>query len=64
MLASARNYEMFEEEVTVHLVHHSHDDVGWLETVDEYYYGDKNAWFPIEIRKILDSVISELVDHP
>ena len=27
------------EKLTVHIVPHTHDDVGWLKTVDQYYYG-------------------------
>ena len=30
------------EKMTVHLVHHTHDDVGWLKTVDEYFTGVNN----------------------
>ena len=29
------------EKLYVHLVPHTHDDVGWQKTVDEYYYGGK-----------------------
>lgn len=25
----------------MHLISHSHDDTGWLKTVDQYYYGSR-----------------------
>jgi hypothetical protein len=28
-----------EEKMTIHCAPHTHDDVGWLKTVDEYYSG-------------------------
>ena len=29
--------------LNVHLVPHSHDDVGWLKTVDQYFVGSNNS---------------------
>ncbi|KAM1267927.1 hypothetical protein ACFX2I_000282 [Malus domestica] len=31
------------EKINVHLVPHSHDDVGWLKTVDRYFVGANNS---------------------
>ena len=31
------------DKVNVHLVPHSHDDVGWLKTVDQYFVGANNS---------------------
>ncbi|XP_012923864.1 lysosomal alpha-mannosidase isoform X5 [Heterocephalus glaber] len=50
--------------LNVHLVAHTHDDVGWLKTVDQYYYGIENDVQHAGVQYILDSVISALLAEP
>uniref|UniRef100_A0A2A4JU30 Alpha-mannosidase n=1 Tax=Heliothis virescens TaxID=7102 RepID=A0A2A4JU30_HELVI len=50
--------------LNVHIVPHTHDDVGWLKTVDQYYYGSKNSIQKAGVQYILDSVIKELWEDP
>lgn len=44
----------------VHVVPHTHDDLGWLKTVDEYYTGANNSIAHANVRSILDTVIDAL----
>ena len=40
VLVSLLNLVISDNLLTIHLVPHSHDDVGWLKTLDEYFYGE------------------------
>jgi hypothetical protein len=48
----------------VHLIPHSHDDVGWLKTVDDYFYGGKQNIQWAGVQYTIDTVVSELVANP
>lgn len=47
--------------LNVHLVPHTHDDVGWLKTVDQYYYGSRQSIQKAGVQYILDSVVNSLI---
>ncbi|XP_048002924.1 LOW QUALITY PROTEIN: lysosomal alpha-mannosidase-like [Leguminivora glycinivorella] len=50
--------------LNVHIVAHTHDDVGWLKTLDQYYYGSRNNIQKACVKCILNSVIKELWEDP
>ncbi|XP_035261901.1 lysosomal alpha-mannosidase [Anguilla anguilla] len=50
--------------LNVHLVPHTHDDVGWLKTVDQYFYGERNYIQHAGVQYILDSVVEQLQQDP
>ncbi|KAJ8919646.1 hypothetical protein NQ315_006173, partial [Exocentrus adspersus] len=49
-----------EDYINVHLVAHTHDDVGWLKTVDQYFYGARTRIQNAGVQTILDSVMDAL----
>ncbi|KAG7984987.1 hypothetical protein I3843_03G001300 [Carya illinoinensis] len=61
-IAYNTTHRIVPEKLNVHLVPHSHDDVGWLKTVDQYYVGANNSIRGACVQNVLDSVISALLD--
>ncbi|KAI7725853.1 hypothetical protein M8C21_022276, partial [Ambrosia artemisiifolia] len=53
-----------EGKLNVHLVPHSHDDVGWLKTVDQYFVGSNNSIQGACVENVLDSVVMSLLRDP
>ena len=49
---------------TVHVVPHSHDDVGWLKTVDEYFDGAKKGIQFTNVEVELSTVVDALLENP
>ena len=55
---------MDPDKINVHLVAHSHDDLGWRKTFDQYFYGVNNTQDPAGIQYLWDTVIYELDKNP
>lgn len=50
--------EKNEKEIKVHVVPHTHDDVGWLWTYLEYYHGTNGSLYSVE--KIINNFLTSL----
>ena len=48
----------------VHIVPHTHDDVGWVKTVDEYFTGADAGRSHANVNLILTEVIDQLLLDP
>ncbi|KAK3275455.1 hypothetical protein CYMTET_16415, partial [Cymbomonas tetramitiformis] len=50
--------------LNVHVVPHTHDDVGWLKTVDQYFYGRNSSIQNAAVQFIIDTVVLALEENP
>jgi hypothetical protein len=50
--------------LTIHVVPHSHDDIGWQKTIDEYFDGSRKDIRFTNVRQELTTVINALWDNP
>ena len=57
MVANGEN----PEPLTVHMIPHSHEDIGWLKTIDEYYTGKNQDIAIANVSSILDTVVDQLI---
>jgi hypothetical protein len=49
--------------LNIHLVPHTHDDVGWLKTVDQLYYGSNSNFQKSGVQYIIDSAVDSLLQN-
>ena len=46
--------------LTVHMVPHTHDDVGWLKTVDQYFIGSNNSLQHASVTNLITATVAAL----
>ena len=52
------------KKLQVHMVPHTHDDVGWQKTIDQYYYGSNRTIQAGAVQYILDTTMAALEQNP
>ena len=50
--------------ITVHVVPHTHDDVGWLKTVDQYYTGERDDIQRAGVLYVINGIYDSLMKDP
>lgn len=63
-LLNVQEYKNPSKKVTIHLIPHSHDDVGWKKTVEQYYDGTNTNVQWTNVRVELTTVINALLEKP
>ncbi|XP_056631266.1 lysosomal alpha-mannosidase-like [Diorhabda sublineata] len=56
-------HSVVADKINVHLIPHSHDDVGWLKTADQYYYGMNTSTQQAGVQYIITSVYEALLEE-
>ena len=61
IIDSTNSNNILNKELLIHVICHSHNDRGWLTTLDYYYSG--NNKFKVSVKKILDSMVISLLNN-